>query len=190
MDVAMTSVFSTLVITVVGAFLGAFASSFFTGRRDRQTFQKERRVAAAEEMLGSLNAILRMLRNSRGHTAAADWIRPIDSYYEAAEDAWHVMPPGMRHAKRSVRAALGETLGVVAIVDFRSDLGPGEQVSEPDEWRGYAADYVSGLMGRLREWRDTGKTTVSMLSFDDWLRVNTLYPEPERRDRDRSGPRI
>lgn len=188
-DVAI-GLIGTLVVTVVGAFIGAFASSHFTGRRDDRAFQKERRLAAADEMLESLDLILRMLRNPGRNLLAADWIKPIDGYYTAADDAWYILPAGLRHARRSVRAALGETLGIVAMVDFRPDLDQGEGVSEPDHWRGYAADYVSGVMSRLREWRDTGKPTVRMLDFDGWLRANRLYPEPLGNLADRPGPRV
>lgn len=176
MDATIASLVGTLVITAAGSFLGAFTSHAFIQRRTESAFRKKRRLEASGQMLEALRTLETMLRD-RECMMAVDWVNPIRAFYEAADDAAYVLPEGLQHVKRSVRAALGEALGIVTLIDLRGGFADGERVAGFDEWRGYAADYLAGCSGQLRNWRDSGKAAVSMATYDQWLRRAGSRPE-------------
>ncbi|MFF2276789.1 hypothetical protein [Agromyces sp. NPDC058126] len=176
MDPTIASLVGTLVITTAGSFLGAFTSHALIQRRTESAFRKKRRLEASGQMLEALRTLEGMLRDRECMTAG-DWVNPIRAFYEAADDAAYVLPEGLRHVKRSVRAALGEALGIVTAIDLRGGFADGERVTDFDEWRGYAADYLAGCSGQLRNWRDSGRSSVSMLTYDAWLRQAGLHSE-------------
>ena len=58
------------------------------------------------------------------------------------DDARHVMPPSLRHLKRSVRASIGEAMGGVAMADPDPRMLDYELAPFDYRWTSYAEEYV------------------------------------------------
>jgi len=182
MENELIAVLVTLGTTIVGAFAGAFMSGRFGYRQSANIEEDRRRRQAADTALPVLIDLRRLLRNAENSRVQKEWAEVTASAYEALDDARHMMPKGLKHLKRSIRASIGEAVGGVAVADMdprtlEYDLAPYDY-----RWTNYAEEYLDGAISRLREWRDASRsksTAVTMPNFDDWLRLTNRYTPGE-----------
>ena len=120
-----------------------------------------------------------MLRDAELERDVEQWREILESAYDALDDAHHRLPTGLRHAKRSLRAAIGEATGL-AFIDLRSRaLGEQEELAPFDyRWTSYAVEYVDLVLDSLRLWRDRAPRIaekVRVPDFDRWLAATGRY---------------
>ena len=168
----------TLITPLVGAFVGAFASSRFGYQQRVFAEEDKRRQDIAERTLPLLLELRRLLRNAEEIRSNRAWAVATEAAYEALDDARHVMPPSLRHLKRSVRASIGEAMGGVAMADLDPRMLDYELAPFDYRWTSYAEEYVDAVIETVRRWRDASRSKapkVDMRDFDDWLRVSGRY---------------
>ena len=163
----------TLITTLVGAFVGAFASSRFGYQQRVFAEEDKRRQDIAERTLPPLLELRRLLRNAEEMRSNRAWAVATEAAYEALDDARHIMPPSLRHLKRSVRASVGEAMGSVAMADLDPRMLEYELAPFDYRWTSYAEEYVNAVIETVRRWRDASRSKapkVDMRDFDDWLK--------------------
>ena len=168
----------TLITTLVGAFVGAFASSRFGYQQRVFAEEDKRRQDIAERTLPPLLELRRLLRNAEEIRSNRVWAVATEAAYEALDDARHIMPPSLRHLKRSVRASVGEAMGGVAMADLDPRMLEYEVAPFDYRWTSYAEEYVNAVIETVRRWRDASRSKapkVDMRNFDDWLKVSGRY---------------
>ena len=109
----------------------------------------------------------------------------MDVAFDAVDDARDRLPSGWRHLKRSLRAALGEAVGVVAFVDLRSSSDEDELATYNHRWNEYALEYTDLVLDSTRRWRDARAKTapkMTLASFDEWLAKTGRYISGEASD--------
>ena len=172
------SVGLTLITTLVGAFVGAFASSRFGYQQRAFAEEDKRRHDIAESTLPPLLELRRLLRHAQELRSNKAWAVATEAAYEALDDARHLMPPSLRHLKRSVRASVGEAMGGVAMADLDPRMLEYELAPFDYRWTSYAEEYLDGVIETVRRWRDASRSRapkVSMRNFDDWLKISGRY---------------
>ena len=168
----------TLITTLVGAFVGAFASSRFGYQQRVFAEEDKRRQDIAERTLPLLLELRRLLRNAEEIRSNRVWAVATEAAYEALDDARHIMPPSLRHLKRSVRASVGEAMGGVAMADLDPRMLEYEVAPFDYRWTSYAEEYVDAVIETVRRWRDASRSKapkVDMRDFDDWLKRSGRY---------------
>ncbi|MFT2816835.1 hypothetical protein [Leifsonia sp. A12D58] len=169
---------ATLITTIAGAFIGAFASSRFSYKHQAQAEQDKRRYALGERVLVPLLELRKMLRAVKHSRSKEGWAITANAAYDALDDARHLMPLSLSHLKRSVRSALGEAIGGVALSDQTPKLADSELEPYNYQWVTYADEYIEHAIDTIRRWRDAPPSTaesVTMLDFDKWLWATERY---------------
>ena len=169
---------ATLGTTVLGAFVGAFLSSRFGYQQGALAEGDRRRREAADAAIPQLLQLRRLLRNAETSRSTNEWATTVESAYEALDDARHLLPQGLRHLKRSIRASLGEAMGPVAVADTDPQMLEYELSPYDHRWTDYALEYLDEAIDYIREWRDSGRSKISALSmrdYDDWLAFTGRY---------------
>jgi hypothetical protein len=173
---------STLVTTTVGAFIGAWFSSRFAYTHQGRAERDKRRQTAGDETLAPLVKLQKLLQNAQFSRSNKEWVATIQASYDALDDARHLMPPALGHLKRSVRSALGEAMGGVAITDLSPALKNHEMEPYEYRWVTYAEEYLSGVIDAIRRWRDasgSNAASVTYSDFDGWLAQTGRYRSGE-----------
>ncbi|MBC7596038.1 MAG: hypothetical protein H7288_19275 [Kineosporiaceae bacterium] len=88
--------------------------------------------------------------------------------YEALDDARYLLPHGLKHLKRSIRASIGEAIGGVAVADLDPRMLTYELTPYDYRWTTYASEYLDAVLDRLREWRDAPRSRASAVSMRDY----------------------
>lgn len=169
----------TLCTTLVGAFVGAFASSRFAYQQQAFSERDKQRREAADATLPPLLTLRRLLRNAEKSRSNKEWAEATEAAYEALDDVRHMLPPSLRHLKRSVRISLGEAMGGVAAADVDPRMLDYELEPYNYRWVSFAEEYLGEVINLIRLWRDASRSSASsikMMDFDDWLRSTGRYP--------------
>jgi hypothetical protein len=171
----------TLLTTIIGAFVGAYASSRFGYQQRAFAEEDVRRRAVADTALTALLELRRLLRSAETSRSSRDWAAATQVAYEALDDARHLLPPSLRHLKRSVRDSIGEAIGGVALSDLEPRMSDYELAPYDHKWTMYADDYLDLVIDTLRRWRDATRNKslgITMMDFDAWLRATDRYQPP------------
>lgn len=161
----------SLVTACVVAVITASLTPWFTSRAERKRELRERNRAASLDLAASLRDLRTLLRR-RGHLPVSS--REVSNAVGAWTEAWdrqkHLVPATYSSAGSSVRAAVGEVFGAVALVDLRPDLAD-YPLAEPDfMWQDFGASYIDYVLDALVRWGDvTAETRKQIVSFDRWL---------------------
>lgn len=174
----------TLLTTIIGSSVGAFATARFGYRQAAFAELDKRRYEIAESMIAPLVELRRLLRNAENSRSIREWAVAIEAGYEVLDDARHSLPSSLGHLKRSVRAAIGEAMGGVAISDLDPRMADYELAPYDAQWTTYAEEYVDGAINTIRSWRDASRdkaSKITMSNFDDWLSETDRYQPLSRR---------
>ena len=99
--------------TVVAAGLGAYVSGRYGHQTAERVARRERRQALADAAISANVALRRAFQESNPDWTGRDWEVLLDEAYGSLQAAGPVLPRGLRHLRRSVRAACGEALWTV-----------------------------------------------------------------------------
>lgn len=154
----------------IGLVLGVVADRLtyrLEKRRDRELLARE----AARLLAPAVRRLQRLTRESTpgGARHPRAWSEAMASFVEAYELTGHRLPPSWRHLKHSVRAAVGEFAGGVAVSDVDTRLVDYPLPDHSEEWRGAADDYLGYACGALQRWGDDSSASLKLLGFDEWL---------------------
>lgn len=167
-----------LLTTTAAASVGAFISGRLgLIQADRSETTRLRRETA-EELVTTLSELRRLLRDVESSRDFKHWARTVDVAFDAVDDARHRLASGWRHLKRSLRAALGEAVGMVAFADFHSARDQEELAPYTYRWTEYALEYTDLVLDSIRRWRDARAKTapkMTLASFDEWLAKTGRY---------------
>jgi hypothetical protein len=167
-----------LLTTTAAASIGAFVSGRLGLIQADRAETTRLRLETAEELITSLSELRRLLRDAEGSRNLETWSRAVEFTFEAVDDARHRLPPGWRHLKHSLRAALGEAVGGVAYIDLHSASDQAELAAYNYRWTEYAMEYTDLVVDSVRRWRDVranGAPKVALASFDKWLAETGRY---------------
>jgi hypothetical protein len=166
----MDPVTSTITLGI-GLVLGVVADRL-TYRREKQ---RDRELLAREAARLLAPAVRRLQGLARESTPGGArhpraWSEAMASFVEAYELTGHRLPPSWRHLKHSVRGAVGEFAGGVAVSDVDTRLVDYPLPEHSEEWRAAADDYLGYACGALQRWGDDSSASLKLLGFDDWWR--------------------
>lgn len=170
-DAAEMDVISSAITLGIGLVLGVVADRL-TYRREKR---RDRELLAREAARLLAPAVRRLQGLTRDSTEGAGrhpraWSEAMAAFVDAYELTGHRLPPPWRHLKHSVRAAVGEFAGGVAVSDVDRRLIDYPLPKHSEEWRTAADDYLGYACGALQRWGDDASAGLKLLAFDEWLR--------------------
>jgi hypothetical protein len=155
---------------VLSGLVGSYAGYRFSGRASKAADAR----SVCREAAADLSAPIRDLRSMarrRGHidVTQAEVASSVVAWSEAFDRQGHRLPAQWRHVGRSVRAAVGEVFGGVAMADLRPDLASCP-LAEPDfKWQHFADDYLTHVLDAVVRWGDGERAGRKPCDFDSWL---------------------
>lgn len=164
--------------TVIAAGLGAYISGRYGHQTAERGARRERRQALADAAIAANVALRRAFQESNPDWTGRDWEILLDESYGALQSAGPVLPGGLRHLRRSVRAACGEALGGVAAFELVSVRERMELADFDPVWSQNARDYLDVVVASLRRWREASERNAQSTAapnFDEWLRLESRY---------------
>lgn len=140
-DAVDMDVVSSAITLGIGLVLGGVADRL-TYRREKRRDQGLLAREAARLLAPSLRRLQGLVRYSAegGARHPGAWSEAMASFVDAFELVGHRLPPGWRHLQRSVRCAVGEFAGAVAVSDIDKRLVDYPLPDHNGEWRATADD--------------------------------------------------
>lgn len=165
MDVILSALLGTL-----AGLVGSYAGYRFTGRAARAAeFRAVRREAAAD-LSSPLRDLRSMVRRwGRVDLAQEEVGSALVAWAEAFDRQRHRLPEEWQHIGRSVRAAVGEVFGAVALADLRPDMTTNPLAAPDFEWQDFADDYITYVLDVVVRWGDQQRASSKLHNFDAWL---------------------
>lgn len=164
----------------VATVFAAGAGAYVAGRLGQQTLERrraiDRRQEAAESCIAALLSVRNLINDGTDSSNPKAWATVTGILYETLADCRFLMPKNMKHLARSVRMALGEAFGLLAL--GQDDTGLEVPDDDNGMWRRFALDYIDVAIDGMRRWRDSTQNAsarVSVLNFDAWLSVTDRY---------------
>ncbi len=106
------------------------------------------------------------------------WVEAVGALFTAMDGVITRLPERWGHLERSLRAALGEVVGPVAVSDVDPEMREYELAEYSRQWAMHAEEYFDYVIHRLQRWRDDPKrgdvVAPELLSFDGWLYTHEL----------------
>jgi hypothetical protein len=140
---------------VLSGLVGSYAGYRLSGRAVRAADSRSIRREASTDLSAPLRDLRSMARRwgrvdvSQGEVGSA-----VVAWSEAFDRQGHRLPPEWRHVGRSVRAAVGEVFGGVAMADLRPEM-VAYPLAEPDfRWQDFADDYLTHVLDAVVRWGD------------------------------------
>jgi hypothetical protein len=159
---------------LITGLLGSYAGFRLSARATRDAESRATRREASADLSAPLRDLRTMTRRwgrvemSQGEVASA-----VVAWSEAFDRQGHRLPDEWRHVGRSVRAAVGEVFGGVAMADLRPDMGD-YPLAEPNfTWQDFADDYLTFVLNAIVRWGDGQPTSTSLHDFDSWLHTTS-----------------
>lgn len=171
----------TLLAAVVsGAFglAGGALISRMTLQRSAAEERRAQRLNAADAILPGVRLLRQMLRELPTNRDAARWVQAVAELFAAMDGVITRLPDSWGHLERSLRAALGEVVGPVAVSDIDPEMREFELAEYSRQWAMHAEEYFAYAIHRVELWRDDPKrgdvAAPELLSFDGWLYAHDL----------------
>jgi hypothetical protein len=155
---------------VASGLLGSYAGYRLSSRATRATETRAIRREAAADLCAPLRDLRGMSRRwGRVELAQVEVGSAVVAWSEAFDRQGHRLPADWRHVGRSVRAAVGEVFGGVAIAHLRPEMAA-YPLAEPDfRWQDFADDYITHVLDALVRWGDSDRSARALRDFDSWL---------------------
>jgi hypothetical protein len=163
-----------LLISAVPGLIAGLFGSYTAYRLSTRTARDAESRAIRREASADLSAPLRDLRTmtrrwGRAELSQAEVASAVVAWSEAFDRQGHRLPDKWRHVGRSVRAAVGEVFGGVAMVDLRPNMGD-YPLAEPNfKWQDFADDYLTFVLNAVVRWGDAQPRSTTLHDFDSWL---------------------
>lgn len=164
---------SQLATLVVGLLLGIFCDRLAL-RRERDRDRIARCREAADLLLPHLRHLRALARDSEiddAHPRA--WSEAVTGLARAYDDIGHRLPDEWHHLHRSVRGAVGEFAGGVAMSDLDKRMVDYPLPPHDHEWLTNALEYLDYAISQLQHWRDDPSPRRGqdqhLRAFDPWL---------------------
>ena len=170
---------------IIDAIVSPVVDNLFGERRLRAKDERERRRAAAKDLLQWLDPMADELRHLRWRRNPMRWHELIEGTYQSLDEGRPLVPPAWHHLKHSLRDCLGHGVGGgFALLDL-IEVPENSEVDYHPEWSMYAGDYVDLCRRQVRLWGDTWGARQaqrnSIPTYDEWLRRSGLWPKPSQR---------
>lgn len=171
----------TLLAAVVsGAFglAGGALISRMTLQRSAAEERRAQRLNAADAILPGARLLRQMLRELPTNRDVGRWVEAVAELVAAMDGVITRLPNSWGHLERSLRAALGEVVGPVAVSDIDPEMREFELAEFSQQWGMHTEEYFDYVIHRLQLWRDDPKRGAAvapeLLSFDGWLYAHGL----------------
>jgi hypothetical protein len=139
-------------------------------RRENGRERVSRARDAAEVLLPPLRRLRDLARDSEHDTHhPRAWSEAMTAFNRCYDDVGHRLPDGWRHLRHSVRAAVGEFVGGVAMADLDKRMVDYPLPAPDPEWRMHAVDYLEYVVRLVQQWQDEPTSPRVLLAFDAWL---------------------
>ena len=164
--------------TIIAAGLGAYVSGRYGHQTAERVARRERRQALADAAISANVALRRAFQESNPDWTGRDWEVLLDEAYGTLQASGPLLPKGLRHLRRSVRAACGEALGGVAAYELVSVRESMELADFDPVWSQNARDYLDVVLASLRRWREASERDAQSTAapdFDGWLHAEGRY---------------
>lgn len=162
---------------VLSGLTGSYAGYRFSGRALRAADKRLARREAAADLSASLRDLRSMSRSlGRVELDQREVASAMTAWFEAFDRHWQRLPTAWRHVGRSVRGAVGEVFGGVAMVDLRPEMATCPLEGSDFQWQEFADDYLTYVVDAVARWADGDGLPRKLRSFDSWLDVTGRRP--------------
>lgn len=139
-------------------------------RRENGRDRLARARDAAQALLPPLRRLRDLARDSQHETHHPRvWSEAIAAFARCCDDVGHRLPDNWRHLRQSVRAAVGEFVGGVAMADLDKRMVDYPLAAPDPEWLMHAVDYLEYVVRLVQQWQDEPSHRRVLLGFDAWL---------------------
>ena len=149
-----------------------------TLQRSAAEERRTQRLHAADSVLPGARRLRQLLRELPTNRDPAPWVEAVAEQFTAIDGVITRLPAPWGHLERSLRAALGEVVGPVAVSDVDPEMREFELAEYNRRWAMHAEEYFDYVIHRLQLWRDDPKrgdvAAPELLSFDGWLYAHGL----------------
>lgn len=169
-DAHLMELVISLLPGVISGLIGSYAGYRLSGRAVRAADWRSIRREAAADLSAPLRDLRGMTRRwGRVGLSQREVGSAIVAWSEAFDRQGHRLPSEWRHVGRSVRAAVGEVFGGVAMADLRPEMA-NYPLAEPNfQWQDFADDYLTHVLDAVVRWGDGQGSGVKLRAFDSWL---------------------
>ncbi|WP_261819852.1 hypothetical protein [Nocardioides sp. OK12] len=165
---------------LLSGLVGSYAGYRLSGRASRAAETRSIGREAAADLCAPLRDLRSMSRRwGRVELAQGEVGSAVIAWSEAFDRQGHRLPTDWRHVGQSVRAAVGEVFGGVAVADIRPEMAA-YPLADPDfKWQDFADDYLTYVLDAVVRWGDGDRSARKLRNFDSWLAItgrHTRYP--------------
>lgn len=155
---------------VLSGLVGSYAGYRLSGRASQAAHARSICREAAADLSAPIRDLRSMARRlGRIDVTQAEVASSVVAWSEAFDRQGHRLPAEWRHVGRSVRAAVGEVFGGVAMADLRPDMAS-YPLAEPDfKWQDFADEYLTYVLDAVVRWGDGERAGRKLRDFDSWL---------------------
>lgn len=155
---------------VLSGLVGSYAGYRLSSRATRSTEARTICREAGADLCAPLRDLRSMSRRWGRVELTQDEVgSAVVAWSEAFDRQSHRLPAEWRHVGRSVRAAVGEVFGGVAIAHLRPEMAA-YPLAKPDfKWQDFADDYITYVLDALVRWGDSDRSGPAIWDFDRWL---------------------
>ena len=155
---------------IFSGLVGSYAGYRLSGRALRAAEARSIRREAAADLSASLRDLRSLTRRwGRVEVSQAEVGSAFVAWSEAFDRQGHRLPAQWRHTGRSVRAAVGEVFGGVAMADLRPEVGAYPLAEQDFKWQDFADDYLTHVLDAVVRWGDWQRSAPKLRDFDSWL---------------------
>ncbi len=170
LEIIVTATLSTAA-TVVGA-VGLDRISL---RRSRHTTREQQQREAAGTFVDVMRQIRDLLRRSQYEQLTPNaWAEAITRLGQVDDDFGQRLPNAWGHLRRSVRGAVAEYTGGVAMSDIDACMREHPLALPDPKWLNNALEYCDYVCHRLQQWQDAPYDHGPLLAYDPWLARATV----------------
>lgn len=155
---------------LLSGLIGSYVGYRFSRRAERETEGRSLRREASADLSAPLRDLRTTIRSwGRVKVTQVEVASAVIAWSEAIDRQGHRLPPKWQHVGRSVRAAVGEVFGGVAMSDLSPEMASYPLASPDFLWQNFADEYVTYVIDAIVRWGDSQSTIAKLNDFDAWL---------------------
>lgn len=165
----------TATLSTAAAVVGAVGLDRISLRRSRHTAREQQQREAAGAFGDVMRQIRKLLRRSQYEQLTPDaWAEAITRLGKVDDDFAQRLPAAWGHLRRSVRGAVGEYTGGVAMSDIDACMREHPLALPDPKWLNNALEYCDYTCHRIQQWQDAPYMPCPFLAYDPWLARATV----------------